>query len=166
LPDGARVQAAATEGLGPHKAIMRARCGHCSACASNQMLRRMFPTAERTVTPIRQPVKSQKAIDRRDAIRERPLRCKSLEENFDGRIDSDHVYGLLLRLMTAGPDEVRVWSQTIERLREPWFQRVLRIIGSTDRHLVQLFHPASTRGQTVLDSCLAAFPRVIVAYAS
>ena len=27
-----------------------ARCGHCSTCASDQMLRRIFPTAERTVT--------------------------------------------------------------------------------------------------------------------
>ena len=34
----------------------------------------------------------------------RPRGCKSFEENFDGRIDSDDVYGLLLRLMTAGPD--------------------------------------------------------------
>jgi hypothetical protein len=27
-----------------------ARCGHCSTCASDQMLRRIIPTAERTVT--------------------------------------------------------------------------------------------------------------------
>ena len=29
---------------------MPARCGHCSTCASDQMLRRIIPTAERTVT--------------------------------------------------------------------------------------------------------------------
>jgi hypothetical protein len=34
----------------------------------------------------------------------RPQGCKSFGENFDGRIDSDHVHGLLLRLMTAAPD--------------------------------------------------------------
>ena len=33
--------------------ITQARCGHCSACASDQMLRRICPTAERTVTPVR-----------------------------------------------------------------------------------------------------------------
>src|SRR5271165_2556495 len=31
---------------------MRASCGYCTACASNQMLRRTAPTAERTVTPM------------------------------------------------------------------------------------------------------------------
>ena len=65
------MQAAAQEGLGPHNGTMRARCGHCSACASNQMLRRILPTAERTVTPVRQQ-KKQEAIDKGDAIRERP----------------------------------------------------------------------------------------------
>ena len=44
-----------------------ARCGHCSACASDQMLRRNIPTAERTVTR-----GGNKAIDKGDAIRERP----------------------------------------------------------------------------------------------
>jgi transposase len=29
---------------------MPARCGHCSTCASDQMLRQITPTAERTVT--------------------------------------------------------------------------------------------------------------------
>ena len=43
-----------------------ARCGHCSACASDQMLRRNIPTAERTVTR-----GGNKAIDKGDAIRER-----------------------------------------------------------------------------------------------
>ena len=33
--------------------VTQARCGHCSACASDQMLRRIRPTAERTVTPVR-----------------------------------------------------------------------------------------------------------------
>jgi hypothetical protein len=37
----------------------------------------------------------------------RPLGCKRENENFDGRIDCDHVSGLLTRLMTAGPDGVR-----------------------------------------------------------
>jgi hypothetical protein len=45
-----------------------ARCGHCSACASDQMLRRIIPTAERTVTR-----GGDKAIDKGDAIREQAL---------------------------------------------------------------------------------------------
>ena len=43
-----------------------ARCGHCSTCASDQMLRRIIPTAERTVTR-----GGNKTIDKGDAIRER-----------------------------------------------------------------------------------------------
>jgi hypothetical protein len=53
LPDGARVRADRVSG--PWAAdIMRARCGHCGARTSNQMLRRRFSTAERTMTPVRQ----------------------------------------------------------------------------------------------------------------
>jgi len=66
----------AREAVGP-LGYARARCGHCSACASNQMLRRTFPTAERTVTPVRQTKRKQAAIDKGDAIRERPLEFKS-----------------------------------------------------------------------------------------
>ncbi len=40
-----------------------ARCGHCSTCASDQMLRRIIPTAERTVTR-----GGNKTIDKGDAI--------------------------------------------------------------------------------------------------
>jgi len=45
----ARVRVAATVGL-ERRHCTPARCGHCSACASDQMLRRIIPTAERTVT--------------------------------------------------------------------------------------------------------------------
>jgi O-6-methylguanine DNA methyltransferase len=45
----ARVPVAAREGLG-RRHRMPARCGHCSTGASDQMLRRIVPTAERTVT--------------------------------------------------------------------------------------------------------------------
>ncbi len=44
-----------------------ARCGHCSTCASDQRLRRIIPTAERTVTR-----GGNKTIDKGGAIRERP----------------------------------------------------------------------------------------------
>ena len=43
-----------------------ARCGHCSTYASDQILRRIIPTAERTVTR-----GGNKTIDKGDAIRER-----------------------------------------------------------------------------------------------
>ena len=45
----ARVQVAARVGL-ERRHCMPARCGHSSTCASDQMLRRIIPTAERTVT--------------------------------------------------------------------------------------------------------------------
>src|ERR1700720_2894330 len=45
----ARVRVAARVGL-ERRHCMPARCGHCSTCASDQMLRRIIPTAERTVT--------------------------------------------------------------------------------------------------------------------
>src|SRR5207237_6364132 len=45
----ARVRVAAKVGL-ERRNCMPARCGHCSTCASDQMLRRIIPTAERTVT--------------------------------------------------------------------------------------------------------------------
>ena len=45
----ARVRVAAKVGL-ERRNCMPARCGHCSTCASDQMLRRITPTAERTVT--------------------------------------------------------------------------------------------------------------------
>jgi hypothetical protein len=58
------------------------------------MLRRMLSTAERTMTPVRQQ-KEEKVIDKGDAIRERPLGCKRKSENSDGRVDCDHVSGLV-----------------------------------------------------------------------
>src|SRR3984893_10575355 len=45
----ARVRVAARVGL-ERRHCMPARCGHCSTCAPDQMLRRIIPTAERTVT--------------------------------------------------------------------------------------------------------------------
>jgi hypothetical protein len=44
----AKVRVAARVGL-ERRQSMLARCGHCSTCASDQMLRRITPTAERTV---------------------------------------------------------------------------------------------------------------------
>ncbi len=63
----ARVRVAVKVGL-ERRHYMPARCGHRSACASNQMLRRIIPTAERTVTR----GSNKKAIDKGEAIRERP----------------------------------------------------------------------------------------------
>jgi hypothetical protein len=70
----ARVRVAAREGLERHHR-MPARCGHCSTRASDQMLRRIVPTAERTVSPGQRP----KAIDKGAAIRERPRFARKFE---------------------------------------------------------------------------------------
>jgi hypothetical protein len=97
----------------------------------------------------------------------RPLGCKRENENFDGRIDCDHVSGLLTRLMTAGPDGVRdpvpnTWAAS-KACAPNGFS------GSSVRPIVisfSSFIPAATRSRTVLDGYLSAFPRVIVARAS
>jgi len=60
-----------------------ARCGHCSTCASDQMLRRIIPTAERTVTR-----GGNKTIDKGDAIRERPHGKRFLRVERFGRLRS------------------------------------------------------------------------------
>jgi hypothetical protein len=57
--------------------------------------------------PTERVSKRAKAIDREDAIRERPLGFKSFEENSDGWVDCDHVFGLRRGIMTAGPDGIR-----------------------------------------------------------
>ena len=62
----ARVRVAARVGL-ERRHCMPARCGHCGTCALDQMVRRIVPTAERTVTR-----GGDKNIDYGDAIRERP----------------------------------------------------------------------------------------------
>jgi hypothetical protein len=68
-----------------------ARCGHCSTCASDQMLRRIIPTAERTVTR-----GGNKTIDKGGAIRERRSLGKVfLDSCIAGRCG--HVFDLLVR---------------------------------------------------------------------
>ena len=72
----------------------------------------------------------------------RPRGFKSLEENFDGRFDCDHVSGLLTRHHDRWPRwGSRSGPKQSSGFESHWFQRVLRIVGSTDRHLCQLFHP-------------------------
>jgi hypothetical protein len=65
----ARVRVAACVGL-ERRSWTPARCGHCSTCASDQMLRRIVPTAERTVT---RGGNKKTIIDKGGAIRERPF---------------------------------------------------------------------------------------------
>ena len=72
----------------------------------------------------------------------RPLGCKRKNENSDGRIDCDHVSGLLARQHGRWPR----WGPRSKPKHECGFEslctkRVLWIVGSTDRHLIQLFHP-------------------------
>jgi len=81
---------------------MPARCGHCSTCASDQMLRRILPTAERTVTR-----GGKKILDEGDAIRERPRPCKKFFDGAAKSVGCGHVSGLRWRRKAAGPDEVR-----------------------------------------------------------
>src|SRR4051794_8364843 len=75
----------------------------------------------------------------------RPLGCKRENEKSDGRIDCDHVSGLFSRRMTAGPDGIRDPApNTSATLTSLCTKRVLWIVGSTERHLIQLFHPGIT----------------------
>jgi hypothetical protein len=67
--------------------------------------------------------------------------------------------------MTAGPDGVRdpvpnTWAAS----KSLCTKRVLWIVGSTDRHLPQLFHPG-INARSSGGGCLSASPRVIVTHA-
>ena len=63
------------------------------------------------------------------------------ENDTDGRIDCDHVSGLFMRL-TAGPDGVRdPVPNTFCGFESLCGKRDFWIVGSTDRHLILLFHP-------------------------
>ena len=74
----------------------------------------------------------------------RPLGFKSESENSDGRIDCDHVSGLLTRHHDRWPRWVpRSSPKQSGDLEGRDSKRVLWIVGSTDRHLIQLFHPGT-----------------------
>src|ERR1700760_614050 len=141
----------AREAVGP-LAFVQARCGHCSACASNQMLRRTFPTAERTVTPLgKQEKRKQVAIDKGDAIRERPLGFKTGSEILTS--------GSIALMCPALPTRYRDrWPRWVPRSSPKQARglddgrdsgRAFWIVGSTDRHLIQLFSPRQQRDTPV-----------------
>ena len=72
----------------------------------------------------------------------RPRGFKSFEENSDGRVDCDHVSGLLTRHHDRWPRwNPRSGPKQSSGLESHWFQRAFRIVNSTDRHLCQLLHP-------------------------
>jgi hypothetical protein len=72
----------------------------------------------------------------------RLLGCKRENEKSDGWVDCGHVSGLFTRRMTAGPDGIRdPVPNTRAALKSLCTKRVLWIVGSTERHLIQLFHP-------------------------
>jgi hypothetical protein len=126
----------AREAVGP-LGYARARCGHCSACASNQMLRRTLPTAERTVTPVRQTKRKQAAIDKGDAIRERPAEFKEGERKYSDGSNAVMCPASSCGIVTAGPDRFR------ERHPNRWAAsmchgpaRILSFVGSTDHYLL------------------------------
>ena len=123
---------------------MRARCGHCSARTSNQMLRRMLPTAERTVTPVRQQKKSKTLLTKEARLENGPSNARAPTRNSDGRVDCEHVSGLLTRHHVRWPR----WGPRSSPKQFCGFEsrhanRVLWIIGSTDRHLIELLHPGN-----------------------
>jgi hypothetical protein len=71
----------------------------------------------------------------------RPRGFKNFEENFDGSTAimcpalSTRRHGRWPRWRSrSGP-------QQSSGLKSHWFQRALRIVGSTDRHLSEIFHP-------------------------
>ena len=77
-----------------------------------------------------------------DPLCGRPLGCKRKSENSDGKVDCDHVFGLSTRHHVRWPRWVpRSSPKQLCGLEGHGGQRVLRIVGSTDCHLIQLFHP-------------------------
>jgi hypothetical protein len=76
----------------------------------------------------------------------RPPWFKSINEKTDVRIDCDHVSGLSTRYDDRWPRWVpRPSPKQVTDLAGRWLIRVFWILGSTDRHLDVLFHPAATR---------------------
>ena len=72
----------------------------------------------------------------------RPLGCKRKIENSDNRVDSGHVSGLLARQHGRWPRwDPRSSPKQARGFESRCPRRVLRIVGSTDGHLVQLSPP-------------------------
>ena len=72
----------------------------------------------------------------------RPRGFKNFEENFDGGSTAIMCPALSTRRHDREPRRgSRSGSKILSGLKSHWFQRDLRIVGSTDRHLSQLFHP-------------------------
>ena len=73
----------------------------------------------------------------------RPHEFKSFGNDFGGRIDCVHLSGLWSRHVSTGPDQVRDPVPSNLVALDAKSERVIRILGSTDRHLhlVVLFRP-------------------------
>jgi len=98
----ARVRVAARVGL-ERRRCMPARCGHCSTCASDQMLRRIIPTAERTVTW----GGDKKPLTNETRLENGPLPAR-LFGQYSDQIACVHMSGLFSRShMNAGQDGFR-----------------------------------------------------------
>jgi len=145
LPTGRGYRMTARETVGP-LGCARARCGHCSACASNQMLRRTLPTAERTVTPVRQTEKSKWLLTRETRLENGPLGSRASTR----KLTSGSTAVMCPAYVTRCHDR---WPRWVPRsspkqhvdLEGRRYYRVLWILGSSDRHLDELSHPAATR---------------------
>ena len=72
----------------------------------------------------------------------RPVGCKRKIEKSDDQFDSDHVSGLLTRRTGRWPRWCpRSGPKQPGGFESHWRARGFRILGSTDSHLVLLFHP-------------------------
>ena len=72
----------------------------------------------------------------------RPRGFKNFEENFDGGSTAIMCPALSTRHHDRWPRwGSRSGPQQSSGLKSHWFQRALRIVGSTDRHLSEIFHP-------------------------
>src|SRR5580704_12907537 len=93
----ARVRVAASVGL-ERRHCMPARCGHCSTCISDQMLRRITPTAERTVTR----GGDKKTLTKETRLENAPF-GKSFHERLCKTVRCSHMSGLCARLRQVDP---------------------------------------------------------------
>jgi hypothetical protein len=107
------------------------------------MLRRIHPTAERTVTPARH--QQQKApVDSGEAIRERLLRCKD-ELGEAAPVGCSHVYGLWLRYedrlaLMKSADRIPISFSRSNALGPPGFSD-----PRCDRFVITSQHPCLRR---------------------
>jgi hypothetical protein len=136
----------------------RCRWDVARACASNQTLRRILPTAERTVIPVRRPQQPKTQLTREARLENAPPRCK---KNFRIALSRSRllpcVRPLVRRECAAGPyGSPRIRSTSLERARS-----ATRGPGSSDPVSPTLRHTCGSAPNTAPSYKIQAPPEEV-----